>query len=193
MGPFDRSVSAARRGGLFETANLFVTRRAFDRAGGFEEWLRPTIGPAHMAEDVLFGWKVRRAGGTTAFCAGAIVNHVVFSRGPWGFVAEHRRRRYFPDIARQVPELRGELFFARVFLSPRTAAFDLAVVGCAAAVVRRSPRPLAAALPYAGVVARAAGQWGSRAPGVAAASILADVVGCYSLVLGSLRRGTPVL
>ena len=66
MGPFDRSVSVGGEAGLYETANLFVRRDVFKEVGGFEEWLRPSIGPPHMAEDLHFGWKVRRSGGHDA-------------------------------------------------------------------------------------------------------------------------------
>lgn len=193
MGPFDRSVGVERAVGLYESANLFVRREAFDRVGGFEEWLWPTIGPPHMAEDILLGWKVRRAGEPTAFCADALVHHAVFPRGLVGFAGERRRLRYFADIAREVPELRRELFFARAFLSRRTAAFDLAVAGCVAAAWTRSPLPLAAVLPYVALTARAARPWGRLGPKVALGNALADAVGCYSLVLGSARRRSVVL
>lgn len=193
LGPFDRTVSVGGEAGLYETASLFVRRAAFDRVRGFEEWLRPTIGAPHMAEDVLFGWRVRRAGERTVFSAEALVHHAVVPRGLRAFVSEHRRRRYFADIVREVPELRRTLCFGRVFLSRRTAAFDLALVGLAAAGARRSPLALTAALPYAALVLRAARRGPRGAPTVAAAAALADAVGFYSLVVGSVRRRTIVL
>lgn len=190
-GPFDRTIWVTRPIGLFETASLFVTRAAFERAGGFEEWLRPSIGAPHMAEDLLFGWTVRRAGLPIAFCAEAIVHHAVIPRSAREFVAERRRARYFADIARRVPELRREMFFARCFLSRRTAAFDLAVLG--ALVSRRAPSCAVALLPYAWTLYGLARPWGRRAPVVAMANLAADVVGLYSLVLGSVRRAAPML
>jgi hypothetical protein len=36
MGPFDRSLWVTSSVGLWETANLFVTRDLFERVGGFE-------------------------------------------------------------------------------------------------------------------------------------------------------------
>lgn len=193
LGPFDRTVGVGWEMGLYETANLFVRRQAFERAGGFREWLRPTIGAPHMGEDIDFGWTVRRGGGGTAFAADALVHHAVFPRGVLGFVGERRRLRYFPDIAKRVPELRREMFFARAFLSRRTAAFDLAVIGAAVALRRRSAWPLAAALPYAVELSRGAAPWGRLAPKVAVGHLAADAVGAYSLLLGSVRRRSPVL
>ncbi len=192
-GPFDRTIAVEGERGLYETANLFVRRESFDRAGGFEEWLRPTIGAPHMAEDILLGWRVRRAGEPTAFCGEAEVAHAVFPRGVRGFVDERRRVRYFAEIARAVPELRRELFFARGFLTKRSAAFDLALAGCVAAAHRRSALPLVAAVPYLRELRRLARPWGGRRAEVALANVLADAVGAYSLALGSARRRTVVL
>jgi glycosyltransferase involved in cell wall biosynthesis len=192
-GPFDRTIAVESDHGLFETANLFVRRQALERVGGFESWLRPTIGAPHMAEDVLLGWRVRRLGEPTAFCAGAEVEHAVFPRGALTFAAERRRLRYFADIAEAVPELRAELFFLRLFLSRHSAAFDLALAGVAAAIWRRSPSPLAAVLPYLRMLRRASRGWGARSAEVAAATAMADAVGAYSLVLGSVRRRTLLL
>lgn len=192
-GPFDRWVGVGDEVGLYETANLFVRRSAFERAGGFVSWLAPGIGAPHMAEDVLFGWAVRRSGAGTSFCEEARVHHAVFPRGAAGFVVERRRLRYFADIVRAVPELRRTFLFARAFLSPRSAAFDLALVGLALAASRRSRLAPALTLPYALALYRESRPWGRRAPEAALVNALADAVGCYSLLLGSLRRRTPVL
>lgn len=192
-GPFDRTIAVESAHGLYETANLFVRRDAFERAGGFDGWLHPTVGAPHMAEDVLLGWRVRRLGEPTAFCAEAQVEHAVFPRGPLAFVDERRRLRYFADIARAVPELRAELFFMRVFLSRQSAAFDLALAGLVAAVWRCSPLPLVAALPYLRTLRTLSRPWGPRRAEVALVTAVADAVGAYSLVLGSLRCRTPLL
>ena len=186
MGPFDRSVSVGGEAGLYETANLFVRREVFEQVGGFEEWLHPTIGPPHIAEDLHFGWKVRRSGAATSYSADALVHHAVFPRGPLEYVAEYRRRRYFADIAREFPELRRTLFFKRLFLSRQTASFDLALASLAVAALRRSPLALAGVLPYLFTLR-------GRGRRAAAVQPVADAVGCWSLLLGSIRRRTPVL
>jgi glycosyltransferase involved in cell wall biosynthesis len=191
-GPFDRTLWIDHETGLYETANLFIRRDLFESLGGFEVWLEPEIGKA-LAEDVWLGWRARRAGARTAFCERARVRHAVFPRGVLGFVAERRRLRYFADIVVQVPELRRERFFCRVFLSRRTAAFDLALVAVLAAAVRRSPLPLAGTLPYLRIIGRRALPWGRRAPAVLAAEAAADAVGLVSLLEGDLRRRTLLL
>jgi glycosyltransferase involved in cell wall biosynthesis len=191
-GPFDRTLWIDHETGLYETASLFVRRELFERLGGFEVWLEPEIGKA-LAEDVWLGWRARRAGARTAFCDRARVGHAVFPRDALGFVAERRRLRYFADIVVKVPELRRERFFCRLFVSRRTAAFDLALVGVLAAAVWRSPLPLAVTLPYLRLLARRTLPWGRRAPAVLAAEAAADAVGLVSLLEGDLRRRTLLL
>jgi glycosyltransferase involved in cell wall biosynthesis len=190
--PFDRSVWVGAEVGLYETANLFVDRNVFEELGGFEDWLGARIGKP-LAEDLWFGWRARRAGARIAFCDDALVHHAVFRRGPIEYVRERSRLTYFPDIAEKVPELRGELFFGRVFLNRRTAAFDAAGVGAATALALGSPLPLAAAAPYLWIVAQSARGWGRRAPLVAATDLAADGVGLLALLAGSVRRRTLVL
>ena len=185
LGPFDRTLWIVLEVGLYETANLFATREIFDRTGGFEEWLVPEIGKA-LAEDVWFGWKARRLGARTAFAPDALAHHAVFPRGWPEYVAERRRLRYFPAMARKVPELRDHFFYRRLFLNRRTATLDLALLGALAAALLRSPVPLLAAAPYARTALR-------RPPAVVPADVAADLIGLQSLLVGTLRYRSPLL
>ena len=191
LGPFDRSLWITFEVGLYETANLFATRELFDRVGGFEDWLEVEIGKA-MAEDILFGWRARRLGADTAFCAEALAHHAVFPRDWREYVAERRRLRYFPAMAAKVPELRRHFFFGRTFLSRRSAAFDAGLAGLATAIALRTPLPLAVAVPYGRLVLRRARAFESW-PHVAAADVAADLVGLASMLRGSLRYRSPLL
>jgi len=191
-GPFDRTVWVDSEVGLYETANLLVTRPAFERAGGFEEWLRPRRGKA-MAEDVWLGWRVKRNGCRTVFCPQAQVHHAVFERTARGYVEERLRLEHFPAIVARIPELRDTLCWRRLFLSRRTAAFDAAAVAVAAAAARRSRWPLVAALPYAAMSTRRAARFRSSAPRAMAVDLVADAVGLASLVRGSLSSRSVLL
>jgi glycosyltransferase involved in cell wall biosynthesis len=184
-GPFDRTLHVDGASPLFESANLFVAREWFDRAGGFDAWLEPEVGKA-VAEDVWFGWCARRAGARTAFAADALAHHAVFREGAVAHVLDRRRLAHFPAVAARVPELRREFFTARVFLNSRTAAFDLAMAGM---VCRR--RSLA--LPYLAMLLAEALPWGRLAPQVVPVRLAADAVGFASLVRGSIRRRSVVL
>jgi glycosyltransferase involved in cell wall biosynthesis len=184
LGPFDRSLWITHEVGLYETANLFTTREAFERVGGFEDWIR-LPGGRPFGEDVWFGWRARRLGVSSAFCESALAYHAVFERGLRDYVSERLRLRHFPAMAAQVPELREHFFYRRIFLNRRNAALDLAVA-------LRSPLPLLAVLPYARAVARRASAYG--APGkVAAGELAADLVGLAALAQGSARHRSLLL
>jgi glycosyltransferase involved in cell wall biosynthesis len=190
--PFDRSLSVRRQSPFFETANLFVRRAVFERTGGFEAPLGD-VGGRPFGEDLWFGWRARRAGARVAFSAEARVQHAVFRSSMRQYVAERSRRRLFPAMVARVPELRHDLCFARVFLDPRSAAFDAALAGALAAAAMQRPAPLAAAAPYAWLTLRDAVSWRRHGPERLAGSVAADAVGCAALALGSARARTAVL
>lgn len=181
-GPFDRTVWVSRPGGLFETANLFVRRDVFCALGGFPPGLTPR-GGKELGEDVLLGWAAKRSGARVAFAQDAVVAHAVFERTAKEFIADRARLAAFPALADAVPELRSALFWRRLFLTRRSAAFDAALLGL---IIRRR----AAALPYAALVVRDARTRGTKA---AAANVAADAVGAAALAAGSIRQRAPVL
>ncbi|MEA2171867.1 MAG: hypothetical protein QOF76_5167 [Solirubrobacteraceae bacterium] len=190
--PFDRTLSVPAAYGLFEAANLFVTREWFDRLGGFGDGIAAP--GKHLAEDVYFGWAARRAGARVAFAPGALVHHAVFPRSAREFAAERTRLRHFPEIVRTVPELRERFLYRRLFLNAHTALFDAAVVGSLTALRTKRPLPLLVAAPYAVVVRRRARHWPAEPTArLAAAFVAAVVVGAAALLRGSIEQRSPVL
>ena len=95
-------------------------------------------------------------------------------------------------MAAKMPELREHFLYRRVFLNRRSATFDLAVAGAAAAALARSPVPLIAALPYMRMARDRIRPFGWRSPAVAAADAAADLVGLYSMAIGSARHRSPL-
>jgi len=193
-GPFDRTLSTGRDSPLFETANLAVRREVADRVGGFEPFapvdgmrtgLRPTVDEGHFGEDVVFGWRARRAGARTVYVEQALVHHAVFPRGASGYIAERWRLRFFPALVREVPELRSRLTL-RYFLSDNTALFDLAVLGVAASLASRRRAPLVLALPYLKRRLTWRGGWRRSVAKRNAAFVAGDAVGFAALLRGSL-------
>jgi len=188
LGPFDRTLWVESDSGLYQTANVFMSREAYERAGGFDSWIDPgSDARGHFGEDVLLGWAARRSGARAAFAPEALVRHAVFPRGPLDYVAERRRLGYFPELVRRVPELRRSPLFARVFLSSRTAAFDLALAALLIAIARRKPLLALAALPYA---ARLVTEARRRARGRSAAEVLAADLAADAVGLAALARGS---
>ncbi len=195
--PFDRTLTVGRGGPLFESANLFVGRTLFERLGGFPAGLEVLLGPrlqGPFGEDVIFGWRARRAGARTGFCAEAVVYHEVVARRGAEFAAERRRLELFPLLVREVPELRHELLLGRLFLSRRTAAFDLALAAVALGVRGHQRLGALGLLPYLRELSAEAGRWGrGEAVEAVLGGLAADAVGAAALLRGSLRFRSAVL
>jgi glycosyltransferase involved in cell wall biosynthesis len=190
LGPFDRSLWVTGLSPLYESANLFVRRDLFERLGGFESWLRPRRG-IELGEDVWFGWRARRAGARVAACPGALAHHAVLERGALGFAAERWRLRFFPPMVKRIPELRREFLYRHIFLTERSARFDLALASLALALVIRRPAPALGALPYGQLLLSDVREpWGRQK---AIARSLADAIGLVALIAGSTRHRSLLL
>ena len=191
IGPFDHTLWVGAEVGLYETANLFVRRSVLEREGGFRDFQnsgRP------FGEDAWFVWRARRSGARTAFCPEALVHHAVFPGRVEEYLRERCRDGLFAQLATAAPELREVFFYRRVFLSRRSAAFDAAALGVMAALVRRSPLPLLAGLPYARLAAEESRRrTGVLSKKVALAVAAGDAVGAWSLLRGSIAARSPVL
>ncbi len=194
-GRYDRTVSVGAEHGLYETANLFVRREAFERVSGFQPVPGLGVGTGRpFGEDAWFGWRARRAGARSAFEPAAVVRHAVFPRGAAEWVAERGRCRHFPPLVALVPELRATFLHRRLFLSPDSLRFDAAAAGLVAALAWRR-WPLVAVLPYAAALlgeARAGAGPAGRLERVAA-RLAADALTAGALTAGSIRARTPVL
>nr|AYC79428.1 hypothetical protein [uncultured bacterium] len=194
VGPFDRTLRLVAQSPRFETANMGVRREMLERVGGFEPFapdpaaprpgLRPRPDQGHFGEDAVFGWRAVRAGARTTFCEAALVHHAVFPRGPRGYMAEKWRLRYFPALVREIPEIRETLPLG-VFLSQRTALFDLAAAGAVATAATRRPWPLAAAIPYVSRSLRTRDPWRRSVWRHNLAVVCGDAIGLAALLRGS--------
>jgi hypothetical protein len=88
-------------------------------------------------------------------------------------------------MAARIPELRATFFHRRVFLTPRSAAFDAALAGVGLAALSRRVWPLALALPYVRLARRRPRAW--------PVDVAADAVGLGALLAGSVTARSPVL
>jgi glycosyltransferase involved in cell wall biosynthesis len=199
-GVFDRTLSVSEDSARFETANLAVRRDLFESLGGFETFgaapgargIRPGPGDGHFGEDVVFGWRARRLGARICFAHDALVHHAVFPRGPRGYIAERKRLRFFPALLTEVPEM-GETLPLRIFLTERTALFDLGLVGLAGAVATRRPWLALAVAPYIQRHLSTDDVWRRSTFRENAAKVAADCVGAFALIRGSVAARRAVL
>jgi glycosyltransferase involved in cell wall biosynthesis len=190
-GPFAEARSVTEESGLYDSASLFTTRALFDRIGGFAP--APEVG-GRLDPGVWFGWRARRAGAGTAFCAEALCHRPVVPREVPEYLEERTRLRELPALVARLPELRETLLHRRLFLNRRALKLDLALAGLAIAAARRSTLPLLAAAPYLlelrrHATERGGGDWRT----VAAVDAAADLLGAAALVHGSVEARTLVL
>jgi glycosyltransferase involved in cell wall biosynthesis len=193
-GVWDRSIQITAPTPLFESCNIAYRRSIFDDAGGFPADRPAAAGTRpHFGEDAVLGWRATAGGARRAFAPDAVVHHRVHpaSFGEW--LRETSRLSLFPELVRRSPGMERALW-GRTFLTPTTAAFDLAAAAGVAAAALRSPWPLLAALPWAASRSRAAIRLRRRNPLVRLAQLaLGDAVGLVSLARGSLRARRVVL
>jgi hypothetical protein len=186
--PNDRSIDVSDERGLYESCNIAYRRTALEAVGGFDESFGRRFSGRPFGEDTDLAWRVRRAGWRTAFATDAIVRHHVFPGSYRKVLAEEWRRRQFPWLIRQIPELRDHLPGGRWGLRAQSARSQAAVAGVVVAAVSRRPEPLVACLPYAGWLLRR-----TRRPSALARQVVTDAVGSAALVAGSVRERTVLL
>ena len=194
-GPWARTIRIVRSTPLFETCNIAYRRAAFQAAGGFDEEHAVTSRPGGHAfgEDVLLGAAVVSSGGRHRYAPGALVHHRYLPASFRDHLASMRELAGFPGLVRESAIL-ADALWAGVFLTPRTASFDLAVLATVLAVIVRRPAFLAGVVPWAMLSWPMTREHGGR-PGIVRLMQLglADAVGAAALVRGSLRHGRVVL
>ena len=124
---FNRTLRVESESFLYETANIFYRREAFEAAGGFVADLTPNATRPVGGEDVALAWTVKRSGWQSRFTPQALVRHAVFRITPAEWLVE-KRLFICPRIVRDFPETR-RFFFARYFFDRAQAALFLAVAG----------------------------------------------------------------
>ena len=186
-GTWDRSIEIRRFSGLYETCNLSIPRDLFLRLGGFPVLAGARPGARGFGEDVLLGVVAAREAGQQ-WVPDAVVRHRWIPGSFNSHLAGRRRLSGFPMLLREAPELRG-LMFRRVFLTRRTAAFDVATGALATAVASRRLLPALGTLPWVALALTEARRRPGRPIGwrVAQAAV-ADAVAAASLVEGSIRH-----
>lgn len=191
--PLSHEIHVMSDVGLHETSNMFYERALFERLGGFTTRYFRRFG-APFGEDAELGWRARRAGARYSFELGSVVRHPVGAPSLRRRLREQWLARAFPQLVREVPELREALMFRQWFLTPRSAATSCAVAGLALA--KRTPVAAALALPYVRALLRELrrGEGGpAAAGGLLAANVVSDLALLISLACGSVRARCLVI
>jgi glycosyltransferase involved in cell wall biosynthesis len=179
-----RTVRIRRWTDLYETCNIAYRRDRLLQAGGFPRELG-----LYAAEDTTAGWRVRGLGGNHRFAPDALVHHAVTYPGIRWHLGFAKSFATFPALVAQFPEMRRDFLTYKLFLRPRSASFDAAVLGLLLLASRRTIGALFL-IPYLRHVLTA---WrADQARGVARA-VAYDAVAGASLLKGSVRSGSVVL
>lgn len=127
MTSMSRSLLIETENGLYETANMFYRRSAFEASGGFERDATPHALQPTGGEDTDLAWRIKHQGWTSAFVPDALVMHAVLpiTRGQW---LVDRRFLIFPRLAARHPQLRRQ-FYARYFYDEVQAWLVLGLLG----------------------------------------------------------------
>lgn len=193
-GPWDHTMTVRRATRLFETCNIAYRRDDVVAAGGFRPLPNYRFnGKPFGGEDTMLGSDILRATGSKVFFdTDAVVEHRVEPRSYRKWLKVRNGTSIFPALVRNVPEVRDSLYL-RVFLTPRSAAFDLGAVSIVVAVALWSWFPLVGLLPYLWKLAprRGAGLrgWGRRVVPL----VIGDGATALSLWRGSIRHRRVVL
>lgn len=176
---------------IYETANVFYRREAFEQTGGFHADMHVNRDRPVGGEDVDLAWRVKRAGWRSEFAAEALVMHEVVRLSYWRWLCE-KRLFIFPRLVRDFPELR-RFFFMRCFYNSAHAALVLALAGAALALV--SLWFLVLAVPYVALrlFEPTESFRGIRRPLRVAAHFVRDSISVGLLVAGSVYYRTILL
>ncbi len=195
IGTWARTVWVLRPTWLFETCNVAYRRRDVELAGGFPGRDEVPHGPDGklVGEDAVLGWRVMERGAQLRFEPGALVHHRHFPASYPEWLRDQRGRGAFPGLVRRSDVARQALWH-RIFLAPRTAAYDLALASLCLAVATRRRRWLLGLVPWAWLAFPEAADRGGRHPLVRLGQLaLGDTVGAAALAQASWRERRLVL
>ena len=194
-GPWARTVWVLGPSWLFETCNVAYRRRDVELAGGFPGRDEAPSGPDGklVGEDAILGWRVMERGAQLRFEPGALVHHRHFPATYAEWLKDQRGRGAFPGLVRRSDVARRALW-QRIFLAPRTAAYDLALASLCLAVATRRRRWLWGIAPWIWLALPEASDRGGRHPAIRLAQLaLGDHVGATALVKASWSERRLVL
>lgn len=194
-GPWARTLWVLGPTWLFETCNIAYRRTDLEMVGGFPPRAEtpPVPSGRQVGEDALAGWKVVDLGSQLVFEPAALVHHRNVPATFWDWLVDQRGREVFPALAARNRRAR-QAFWARWFLTPRSAAAVVGTLSVAAAVTTRRWRLSAGVVPWLVLAVPEARSRGGRHLLFRLSQLaLVDLVGLAATVRGSVRHRTLVL
>lgn len=138
-GPFSYTVSVHQENGVYETCNIGYRRDLITRLGGLDESFR------YAGEDTDLAWRAKEAGARVTFAPDALVFHEVTTSSYRARLALAHRWHELPLVVKRHPQLRGSVYYGRIFWRQSHKRALLALAGL-----------IVAALPAGGPGGRAA-------------------------------------
>lgn len=111
----------------FDTCNIFYSREAIDKVGGFPRDV-PRFGFPVAGEDTDLGLRVKQAGYQSLFAEDVVATHRIRHQSLVEWLLEPRCIASVPYLAHKHPIVREQMLFLHYFLTPATALFDLALL-----------------------------------------------------------------
>jgi glycosyltransferase involved in cell wall biosynthesis len=135
------SISVSSFSDRFETCNIFYVRDALLAVGGFGADM-PQLG-----EDMMAGWRLRRAGWNTAWAPNAVVAHEVTYPAILWWLKRGWRYEAWPRFVKEFPEARGQMLYHRYLLNRRQLLPIAGVIGAVLCLALLSPWPALLVVP----------------------------------------------
>lgn len=141
--------------GCYPTANLIVSRSAFEAVGGFDEryGLYPW-GELIAGEDADLAWRIRRTGARPVFVDGCVVRHLSTPISLRKFLLRPVVVQIIPALLPKIPELRDVYLWHRWFNGKVSLYFQIAWVSVLCAVLTRQWWVALPSLLWAGHITR---------------------------------------
>jgi glycosyltransferase involved in cell wall biosynthesis len=134
---------------VYPTLNIFYRKEALISFGGFDERFWARTERSADGEDVELAWRMKRRGLKNVFSKDVIIYHEVFQNTLYDFLIKDTWRwRRLPFIVREVPELRKELLFLKVFADTKRPFVYISVLGVCLAMLLANGLYLVLVVPH---------------------------------------------
>jgi glycosyltransferase involved in cell wall biosynthesis len=181
---------------IYPTNNIFYRKDILDSSGGFDTRFSYPSG----GEDAELAWRIKRKGWKNIFSQDLIIFHEVHRFTLLDIIfREIWRWRRIPFVVKEVPELRENLLYLRVFMSRRVPFLYLSFLGIVSAIIFGEGILLTLAAPYLYYLVKAIAPEVNGLLGIVKGLVkmnillIADLVAAFTYAYGSIKYRSVVL